>query len=223
MYLDHMQDQHGGAVCLMSREEMMSRVHNDNGELVMIYRGAEPVAGSLIYMENSRPRLFSQGVLQNDKELLRAGVGTAVYLFSLDHLSQRGFKEINMGWTRALLSDGSLYFKQRFGLCVSEASAIGHFLTWSPTSDVARKYLENTGFIHCRRGVMRGALFRASGSDASEDLVNQKLAQCKAIGLHRVNVTDLRTTDAQSAVCVDRVDDVVSERLGSAAADRLDR
>ena len=203
MYLPHMHQRHGESVSLMTRESMMSRVKHDKGELVMIYRGNDAVGGSFVVQEKGRPRLYSQGVLQNDKNLFRLGVGTAVYLYSFDHLADCGFDEVHMGWTRALLSDGSLYFKQRFGFLVRESSEIGHFFNSASVTLAAIKYLENTGFISYRRGVKSAELFRASDAESSVKLLDQKRLQCSAMGLSRINVTDLSHAVPDIAVRID--------------------
>ncbi|MGI9201702.1 MAG: hypothetical protein ACR2QL_11625, partial [Woeseiaceae bacterium] len=191
MYTPHMHEKHGESVFLMSKEEMMSRVRASQGELIMIHMGKEAVGGSFIFYENGRPRLFSQGVLRNDKDLMRQGVGTAVYLCSFDHLSKSGFRDVHLGWSRAVISDGSLYFKQRFGMKVEETSAIGHLLRYSNASDVGKECLENMGFIHYRHGKTKAALFSKSATTDSDTVLCQKQAQVEALGLGGVDVIDL--------------------------------
>jgi len=50
MYGPHMHQKHRESAFLMSKEEMMSRVSEDRGELVMIYMGREAVGGSFIFL-----------------------------------------------------------------------------------------------------------------------------------------------------------------------------
>lgn len=191
MYSPHMHQKHGESAFLMSKEEMMSRVRADQGELIMIHMGRDAVGGSFIFYEDGRPRLFSQGVLRNDKDLMRRGVGTAIYLCSFDHLSKNGFRGVHMGWSRAFLSDGSLYFKQRFGLKVEETSVIGHFLRFSNASEAAKECLKHMGFIHYRHGKTKAALFRKNVTADSDAVLFQKKAQAEALGLDGVDVIDL--------------------------------
>lgn len=191
MYGPHIQQKHGESDFFMTREEMMSKVRANRGELIMIYLGKEAVGGSFIFYEDGRPRLFSLGVLRNDKDLMRRGVGTAIYLCSFDHLSKNGFREIHMGWSRAVLSDGSLYFKQRFGLKVEETSVIGHFLRYSNASDAAKECLKHMGFIHYRHGKTKAALFRKNVTAGSDTVLLQKQAQVEALGLDGMDVIDL--------------------------------
>jgi hypothetical protein len=191
MYWPHMHQKHGESVFLMSRDEMMSRVSSNQGELLMIQMGKEAVGGSFIFYEDGRPRLFSQGVLRNDKDLMRRGVGTAIYLCSFDYLAKNGFREVHMGWSRAVLSDGSLYFKQRFGMKVEGTSAIGHFLKYSNASEAAKECLKHMGFIHYRRGKTKAALFRKNATADSDGVHLQKQDQVEALGLDGIDVINL--------------------------------
>ncbi len=198
MYIPHMHQKHGGSVFLMSKEDMMSRVRANQGELIMIHMGKEAVGGSFIFYEDGRPRLFSQGVLRNDKDLMRRGVGTAIYLCSFDHLSKNGFRDVHLGWSRAVISDGSLYFKQRFGLKVEETSAIGHLLRYSNASEVAKECLKHMGFIHYRYGKTKAALFRKNVTADSDTVLFQKQAQAEALGLDGVDVIDLSQSGSRT-------------------------
>jgi hypothetical protein len=147
--------------------------------------------GALFFYEDGRPRLFSQGILRNDKDLMRRGVGTAIYLCSFDHLSKNGFRDVHMGWSRAFLSDGSLYFKQRFGLKVEETSVIGHFLRYSNAAEAAKESLKHMGVIHYRHGKTKAALFRKSVKADPDTVLLQKQAQVETLGLDGLDVIDL--------------------------------
>ena len=190
MYLPHIGQEHADSDHLMTREQMRSYVQESNGRLVVIRRDSEPVGGSLIIEDKGRPRLYSQGILHNDIGLKRSGVGTAVYLYSFDHLLESGYSDVHMGWSRALLSDGSLYFKQRFGLRLAEASRQGHFISHAEDSDVAADFLSNTGLLHSRRGPIRAAVFQTGGAK-QKALVSDKLAQCWAMGVDNPSVIHL--------------------------------
>ena len=168
----------------------MRKVSDYAGELVVIYLGKEAVGGSFIYCEGKRPRLYSQGILHNDKELLRRGVGTAVYLCSFDHLAKKGFGEVHMGWSRAVLSDGSLYFKERFGFRIEETSAHGHFLECANPSEAVNECLNRMGLVHYRRGNTRAAVFNLNTGGSIDKVLEQKQAQAIRLDLDGVDVID---------------------------------
>ena len=198
MYLPHIEQKHGGSVFLMTREQMHSRVKNDDARLVMVHRRNEPVGGSLIIQEKGLPRLYSQGVLNNDKDLMRLGVGTAIYLYSFDYLINAGYSRVNMGWSRTFLTDGSLYFKQRFGLKIGETSPIGHYLKHTSGSKAANEFMAQTGFMQHRRGSSSAVLFGACDSERDQHLVARKTRQCESMGVDRVVAVDLKQAKPSS-------------------------
>ena len=199
MYLPLIEQKHGNSEFVMTGEQMDSRLRNDDAQLIMIHQGEQAVGGSLIIQENGLPRLYSQGVLNNDKNLMRLGVGTAIYLYSFDYLLNEGYSRVNMGWSRALLTDGSLYFKQRFGLVVQNTSPIGHFLKHAPESRAASECLAQTGFLQHLRGKTSAVLFGASDSDRDAGLVAQKKMQCESMGIDQVTTIDLKRSKQGSA------------------------
>lgn len=199
MYLPLIEQKHGNSEFVMTREQMNSRLRNDDARLIMIYHGEKAVGGSLIIQENGLPRLYSQGVLNNDKNLMRLGVGTAIYLYSFDYLLNEGYSRVNMGWSRALLTDGSLYFKQRFGLEIQNTSPIGHFLKHAPESQPASECLAQTGFLQHLRGETSAVLFGASDSDRDAGLIAQKKIQCESMGIDQVTTIDLKRSKQASA------------------------
>jgi hypothetical protein len=199
MYKPHMQEEHADSVHLMTRDKMLSHVLDQEGRLVLISKGGTEVGGSLIIHEAGRPRLYSQGILNNDRELKRNGVGTAIYLCSYDHLVSEGYSEVHMGWSRALLADGSLYFKQRFGFQYHAASPNGHFINYSGATSACNEFLVNCGFIHSRYGAAKATIFRSEDDEQTGQIKN-KQAMCRTMGLASINVVDLKPQDRQAAL-----------------------
>jgi len=164
MYLPHIQSAHQGSALLMSRDSMLHRAKLGEGELIKVMAEEQAVAGSFIVYDAGQPRLFSAGVLNRDKELLRKGVGTAIYLFSFDHLAEQGFDSVQMGRSRGFLSDGGIYFKRRFGLTLNKYSESGVFIRPLSARTALRNFMGNTGFVHVRRGQLMASVFPASGA-----------------------------------------------------------
>jgi hypothetical protein len=158
MYVPHIRRAHGPAALLMGYDQMMSRTRRGEGELVLISRDGQPVAGSFIVYDAGKPRLFSEGVLHSNKDYLRMGAGTALYLYSFDHLRRRGFRWVNMGRSRAFLSDGVLYFKERFGVELTEPSDSGVFVQVLRLSPATRAFLDKNPFVHVRGRRLRGCV-----------------------------------------------------------------
>jgi hypothetical protein len=205
MYLPYVSTRHGQSAFLVQRDEMMARVAASDGRLVQILVDGEPVAGSLIIVENGRPRLYSLGVLEDDRPLMRYGVGTAIYLYSYDHLVESGFTDVHMGWSRSLLSDGTLYFKQRLGLRLMDTSPIGHFLLPGHRSEAARQFLGQTGFLHRRRGPIRAILFKSDALERQDKYFSRRNMQCQSMGVKHIDVVDLDSPGVQPPIGLGKV------------------
>lgn len=134
MYLPLVKASHGEAAQLMGRDVMLRRAAEREAELVSIWKGDVAVAGCFIVYENGGARMFSQGVLDGDVELLRQRVGVAVYLYSFVHLLERGFTSVNLGRSRPFLTDGVLRFKLERGAEVCGATRDGIHIELSSPS-----------------------------------------------------------------------------------------
>ncbi len=190
MYVPHIRRSHGEAALLMSYDQMMSRVRRDEAELVLIWQDDQRIAGSLIVYDDGQPRLFSEGVLGAGKDYLRLGAGSAIYLFSFEHLLKRGFRRAHLGRSRAFLNDGVLYFKERFGLEVTEASDTGMFVVPGWSSAGAAAFVRNNPFIYVRGRQLRGAVFKhqaAPGHGPARTTVYDRMTR---LGLESIDLLD---------------------------------
>lgn len=191
MYVPHVMTSHGDSALPMSRDKMFNWVNRGLGELVFVLRDEQPVAGSFVIYENGQPRLLSAGVLRRDKTLMRHGVGTALYLFSFDYLYSKGFRSVHMGHSRSFLSDGALYFKQRFGLQVRQVSNTGSYLSVTSNSLALRSFLINTGFIHYRRNSIRAATVSESHDPDSIKVIAQRRDLATNLGITNIDTIEI--------------------------------
>jgi len=125
MYLPLMNTSHGESAQLMKRHDMLRRVADGEAELLSIEKDGTAVAGCVIVYEGGEARLFSRGVLDADKGLLRQRVGDALSLYSIAYLLERGFSRVNLGRARPFLEDGALRFKLERGAYVTSGTDMG--------------------------------------------------------------------------------------------------
>lgn len=187
MYVPHITASHADAAFLMSRKKMLQRMNDGEAELVSIRLAGREVGGSLIVYDNGQPRLNSCGVLNNDRTLLRDGVGVAIYLCSFDHLAGNGFDKVHMGYSRALLSDGGLYFKRRLGLRVTGTTTSGYYFRPARDSAAMRDFLANTGFIHIRRNSTRAAIFADTKDMLSQQTQLRQRELAENLGIRKID------------------------------------
>jgi hypothetical protein len=186
MYFPTINAAHGNAAILMSCQSMLDRVQAGKAELVYIFDAQQAIAGSLIVYDDGEPRLLSLGVLHADREYYRAGVGSAIYLFSFRHLLDHGFKRVDIGRTRPFLNDGTLYFKRRLGMKVTGGTEHGFLMKPLNNDAGVREFLCSSPFVYANGSKLRGIAFFDSDSRA-QDAANLGLP-----GLSRFEALDIR-------------------------------
>jgi hypothetical protein len=194
MYLPTMTSAHGGAAVLMSYRDMLDRAEAGEAELVYIADAEQPVAGSLIVYDDGQPRLLSLGMLHANRDYYRASVGSAIYLFSFQHLLKKGFDRVDIGRTRPFLRDGTLYFKRRLGMKVTQGSEHGFFLKPLNTDAAIREFLCSSPFIYANGEQLRGIAFFQSDTEARD------AAELKLPGLAQFEAVDIRQAQSLRAL-----------------------
>lgn len=125
MYLPLMRSSHGAGAQLMELDHMLRRVADGDAELLSIEKEGTAVGGCVIVYDGAEARLFSRGVLDADKDLLRQRVGVALYLYSFAYLLERGFSRVSLGRARPFLRDGALKFKLERGGYLTSGTGMG--------------------------------------------------------------------------------------------------
>ena len=192
MYLPTISAAHGGAAVTMDYRLMLDRAQRGDAELVYISDATQPVAGSLIVYDDGQPRLLSLGVLHANRDYYRASVGSAIYVFSFQHLIEKGFDRVDIGRTRPFLRDGTLYFKRRLGMEVTSGTEHGFFLKPLNNSAGVREFLCSSPFVYANGEELRGIAFFQSDADARD------AAELKLPGLSGFEAVDVRQADRLS-------------------------
>lgn len=165
MYVPTTRSSHGEHALLMSRDDMLRRVAAREAELVSILHDGAPVGGCLL-VYGAKPRVFSVGVLDGDREWYRAGAGLANYVLCFEHLRAQGFAEASLGRCRPFLSDGPLVFKKRLGAGIAGAEPDGIVLRPLEQSAAVAEVLAANPFIHADRRGLHAVLFSAQPATA---------------------------------------------------------
>ena len=159
MYLPTMKSSHGAGALLMGRDQMLQRLEEGKCELLVIKQKQRLIAGSLIAYDGEIPRLWSSGVREADRRYLRIGAGNAIYLYSFRYLLERGYNSVNIGLSRAFLSDGALYFKKRLGITLTGASTNVFAIRFGRPSAAVRSCLSANPFVCVDGSVLHVAVF----------------------------------------------------------------
>jgi hypothetical protein len=159
MYVPTMMSSHGESALLMGRHQMLESAKQGACQLLFIIHQQRRIAGSLIAYDGDIPRLWSCGIRAADYRYLRLGAGNAVYLCCFHYLRKCGYSRINVGLTRAFLSDGALYFKKRLGISISGISENVFALRFARPSASLRACLSMNPFIFVEGHSLYAAVF----------------------------------------------------------------
>ena len=168
MYLPTMASSHGDGAILRGQDQILKHAEVGKCELLMVMQKRKPIAGSLIAYDGEIPRLWGSGIRAADRRYLKLGAGNAVYLFSFQHLFRSGYRRVNIGLSRAFLSDGALYFKRRLGISLTKASNDFFVIRFSKPSIALRRCLSANPFIFVDGSELHAAVF-VSSDDLRDD------------------------------------------------------
>lgn len=159
MYLPAIRGRHRDGAFLDSFQEIMGPVERGECELLSISKGDEAIAGVLILNNETPPKLWKCGVRNADPKLFKAGAMAAVYAFSSRHLHEYGHDVMNLGGTRAFLSDGILFYKAKFGAGFRPQGPRGFILKSLSYSKGLENFFTHNPMLCLDGGKLGGAVF----------------------------------------------------------------
>lgn len=158
-----------------------------NLELLLLQKKSQPgeyLGGFLVIYEASAPRLWSVGVLNGDRELVRAGVLASLYYLSFQYLSQQGFTRLNLGGSRPFFNDGILRYKRRYQQRLTHWVWEGTDLKIARLTPAVKSFLRQNPFIFRSKGQVHGAVFTAA--PMTPEKIRELHQQCFHEGLGRL-------------------------------------
>ncbi|HEX7652369.1 MAG TPA: hypothetical protein VF607_02610 [Verrucomicrobiae bacterium] len=150
----------GDRACLDSFAE--KRANSAIFDLILVRKKSVPdvyLSGLLVIYEPQAPRLWSVGVRDGDRDLVRQGVLSAMYLFAFEYFTQQGYRSLFMGASRPYLKDGVLNFKRRYSHRLTGCRWEGFGLKILRLTPAVERFLEQNPFIFRTGGRLQGAVF----------------------------------------------------------------
>jgi hypothetical protein len=148
MYLPYIQSRHAGRGAVL-REAGFVRGIFEQGGLVLVRLGGEPVCGMLCRMQGDLCEAWQMGVLDGSFELVKQGANVALWWFMLDWARRQGAKRFDFGDSRAQTANGTFHFKRGWGTYVVADPDLYSQLSFFSQSlpDSLRQRLNSHGFI----------------------------------------------------------------------------
>jgi hypothetical protein len=150
-----------------------------NGELLLIKKENQYIAGALLVYEKMQARAMFLGVKDGNFDYVKEGAVTAIYYFQMLRFKEKGYKKVELGSSRPFLKDGVLRYKRKWG---------GRQISTSPHADGAyyveplanrpglRAFLVNNPFIfvdNMDKRRINGAVFVDSDHSFSQEELEQ--------------------------------------------------
>jgi hypothetical protein len=167
MYVPHVTRAHGSSVYVNPYDTMRARLADS--DLVLIHDGERDIAGMMIVYDEDRPRLWSVGVRDGDRDYLQRGALAAVYHFCFQYLAKRHFSSVSLGLSRAFLNDGILRYKKKWAQQLVGTAATRIALKLAAETPASKSFLQNNPFIFETMGKLYGAVFLADDAPVTAD------------------------------------------------------
>ncbi len=109
-------------------------------EVLWVHRRGERLGGVLLEPQGDRLRMVLLGV--RDDHALRDGAVAALYYHAIREATRRGFRTLDFGGSRPVLSDGVLAYKRKWGATLHASSKWDYVaLRLAPDSPFTRAFL----------------------------------------------------------------------------------
>ena len=157
MYLPFINSRHGKHAVITEKNFMHSKF--ENGELLFITNNGQRIAGLLLFYKHKKSYQYVQGIRQANVQYIKMGAQAALYYFSMIHLKEKGYKNVNMGVTRSFLNDGVLRYKKKWDLQIIGETPDGYLIRIRSQSPAINSWLINNPFIFKDKDGFHGAVF----------------------------------------------------------------
>ena len=167
MFVPHIARAHGRGARIWPREFVLK--HFENGELLLVKKGEQSIAGGVISYAEAVPLLALMGVRDGNREFVREGAIGARYHFTFRHLADKGFTKARLGKSRAFLHDGVLRYKKKLGMRLVGPSEGYFYLRVDQDTNASRAFLKANPLILESDGKLYGAVFTEQYADRFVD------------------------------------------------------
>ncbi len=207
MHVPHISRVHGRGARVWPREFVLE--HFENGELLLVNKEGQAVAGGIITYAEGVPLLALLGVRDGSRKRVQEGVIGAWYHFCLRHLVDQGFTKVALGRSRAFLHNGVLRYKKKLGIRLVGATEGYFYLRVPHDTKASRALLKNNPLIFEEDGLLYGAVFlEADENPHSAEDFRQLAREYSYEGLSRMVIVPLDSSGDTAAVPPELVDDV---------------
>jgi hypothetical protein len=195
MYLPYIEARFGQTTELASFEFMEAILQR--GELLLVRRGREYVSGMLIHSVPSTPLMCYLGVKNADKTLVKEGAVSALYLYSIFWAKERGYKRLDYGHCRPLLTDGLFWHKKKWGMRMRKSwrKYKTLYLAFGTPHEDLNAFLINNPMVTVDGQDLKGLLFLPDGDRSNNQMIDTVKTDLSVSGLKDFKTVFLSTRE----------------------------
>lgn len=189
MYIPYLRHRYTDTASITPYEDFIQTI--PKGEIIFIQQDGQTIAGASLEFEHGNPMLRRIGIACANLEYVRMGAIGAIYYFLVQELKKRGHTRIDMGGTRALLSDGLTKYKLSLGLRLnkknSQHSCVRLMLLRD--TEAARTFLTNNPFLFKnKKAKLCRAVFVEDKGDLSTEELDDVLTASACEGIEQTRI-----------------------------------
>lgn len=143
MYLPHIHARHGKFAYGANRYRLRRQFRQ--GGILWVYQAGKRLAGAVLEHQQLLLKGVAMGTAHGESALMKQGVLAAVYYFGIEYAHQQSCTLISLGRSRALLRNGILRYKRKWGAAFAE-DPNNHFellLRWDRFNGVVADFLSH--------------------------------------------------------------------------------
>ena len=148
----------------------------ENGELLLIKKENQYIAGALFVCKRMQARALLVGVKDGNFDYVKQGAVASIHYFRTLYLKEKGCKKIDLGLSRPFLKDGVLHYKKKWGgrqiFCPPRVDGAYYVEPLTKTPGL-KAFLINNPFIFIDKGEINGAIFVNSDDSVSRELLER--------------------------------------------------
>jgi len=217
MYRPYITQRHGDGAIIAKYDYVKNEFRN--GELLLIKKENEYVAGALLVYKKKQPRLVYLGVKDGNFDYVKDGAVGAILYFAIYRFKEKGYKQADFGGSRAFLKDGVLRYKKKRGVSQIASRHGGIFFVEPLTNTPGLKaFLINNPFIFIDKRRISGAVFVDSDYSFSQEELEKTYEEYYFNGMSKLSIYQFgensdRTQKILSLQFSDRIILCSAERL----------
>jgi hypothetical protein len=167
------------------------------GELLLVKRGPEYISGMLIHSVPSTPLMCYLGVKDGRREYVRQGAVSALYLYSILWAKERGYRRLDFGHCRPILTDGLFWHKKKWGMKMHKSWRKYRTIYLSlgkPHSDL-NEFLMNNPMVSVDGRDLKGLLFIPEDDRSNNQMIEAAKRNLSVSGLKDFEILLLSTAE----------------------------